>query len=294
MQDHYAVLGVPRNADQELIKATYKALLKIYHPDVFKGDKKFATEQLKKINIAFEILSDPKKRKNYDAHYKENSDKKENTDDFSNEGFRDERTAYQKIIAEEWKYAMGFYPELKGEYESLKKISQQLAFNYQVLLIEGKLFENAVKMAAKVKDDYLTSKFSSDKDLKTIAEILIINRNKRFALDLNKAIKTLGAKSKIRILKKLQRENPFIASKIYRIDNFSSVLGEAEKVKIIYFDKDQNEKTKQSENNNYKNSKPDVLNNHKKNLNETPLFVVLIIYIILGLLIIGAIIEFYS
>ena len=110
MQDHYAVLGVPRNADQELIKATYKALLKIYHPDVFKGDKKFATEQLKKINIAFEILSDPKKRKNYDAHYKENSDKKKNTEDFSNEGFRDERTAYQKIIAEEWNYAMGFYP----------------------------------------------------------------------------------------------------------------------------------------------------------------------------------------
>ena len=66
MQDHYVVLGVPRNADQELIKATYKALLKIYHPDVFKGDKKFATEQLKKINIAYEILSDPKKRKNYD------------------------------------------------------------------------------------------------------------------------------------------------------------------------------------------------------------------------------------
>ena len=119
MQDHYAVLGVPRNADQELIKATYKALLKIYHPDVFKGDKKFATEQLKKINIAYEILSDPKKRKNYDAHFQQSSGKEENTDDFSNEGFRDERTAYQKIIAEEWKYAMEFYPELKREYEAL-------------------------------------------------------------------------------------------------------------------------------------------------------------------------------
>ena len=201
MQDHYAVLGVPRNADQELIKATYKALLKIYHPDVFKGDKKFATEQLKKINIAYEILSDPKKRKNYDSHHHQSSGKEEDTEDFSNEGSRDERTAYQKIIAQEWKYAMEFYPELKGEYDALKQLSQQLAFNYQVLLIEGKLFENAVKIAEKVKEDYLTSKFSSDKDLKTIAEILTITENKRFALDLNKAIKTLGAKSKIRITK---------------------------------------------------------------------------------------------
>ena len=39
MKDYYSILGVPREAEVELIKATYLALSKIYHPDVYKGDK---------------------------------------------------------------------------------------------------------------------------------------------------------------------------------------------------------------------------------------------------------------
>ena len=62
MQDHYVVLGVPRNADLELIKATYKALLKIYHPDVFKGDKKTLNRKITEINEAYEVLKDKKKK----------------------------------------------------------------------------------------------------------------------------------------------------------------------------------------------------------------------------------------
>ena len=114
MQDHYAILGVPRNANQELIKATYKALLKIYHPDVFKGDKKFATEQLKKINIAFEILSDPKKRKNYDAHYKENSDKKKNTEDFPMRVLEMKGQLIKKLLLRNGTMLWDFTPSKKG------------------------------------------------------------------------------------------------------------------------------------------------------------------------------------
>tara|TARA_A100001011_G_scaffold172340_1_gene181147 strand:- start:505 stop:618 length:114 start_codon:yes stop_codon:yes gene_type:complete len=36
---------------------------------------------------------------------------------------------------------MEFYPELKGEYKAQKLISQQLAFNYQALFIEGKFYD---------------------------------------------------------------------------------------------------------------------------------------------------------
>ena len=40
MIDHYKVLGVPRDASPEVIKKTFSALQKIYHPDVYVGDKK--------------------------------------------------------------------------------------------------------------------------------------------------------------------------------------------------------------------------------------------------------------
>ena len=57
MIDHYKILGVPRDASPELIKKTYVALQKIYHPDVYIGDKKFAKEKIQEINTAYEILS---------------------------------------------------------------------------------------------------------------------------------------------------------------------------------------------------------------------------------------------
>ena len=64
MKNYYSILGVPREAEVDLIRATYLALSKIYHPDVFKGDKKFAQKRMQDINEAFETLSDEKKEKN--------------------------------------------------------------------------------------------------------------------------------------------------------------------------------------------------------------------------------------
>ena len=63
MKDYYSILGVPREAEVELIKATYLALSKIYHPDIYKGDKKFAEKRMQDINEAYEILSDSKKKR---------------------------------------------------------------------------------------------------------------------------------------------------------------------------------------------------------------------------------------
>jgi len=72
LKDYYAVLGVKRNASQEEIKNAYKELVKKYHPDKFVGPaKELAEEKLKEINQAYEVLSDPIKRKEYDLSLKQ-------------------------------------------------------------------------------------------------------------------------------------------------------------------------------------------------------------------------------
>lgn len=63
MKDYYAILGVPREAEADLIKATYIALSKIYHPDIYRGDKKYALKRMQEINEAHEILKTLKKEK---------------------------------------------------------------------------------------------------------------------------------------------------------------------------------------------------------------------------------------
>src|SRR5882672_5080292 len=64
-KDYYATLGVPRDASEEDIKKSFRKLARQYHPDVAK-DKKTAEEKFKEINEAYEVLSDPEKRKKYD------------------------------------------------------------------------------------------------------------------------------------------------------------------------------------------------------------------------------------
>jgi curved DNA-binding protein len=64
-KDYYESLGVARNASDADIKKAFRKLAREYHPDVAK-DKKKAEEKFKEINEAYEVLSDPAKRKKYD------------------------------------------------------------------------------------------------------------------------------------------------------------------------------------------------------------------------------------
>jgi curved DNA-binding protein len=64
-KDYYKILGVSKSAPEKEIKSAYRKLARKYHPDVNPGDKQ-AEEKFKGINEAYEVLSDPVKRKKYD------------------------------------------------------------------------------------------------------------------------------------------------------------------------------------------------------------------------------------
>lgn len=70
--NYYEILEISQNASPEVIQNAYKTLAKKYHPDVYQGDKSLAEEQMKQINEAYEVLSDPQKRMEYDYQREEN------------------------------------------------------------------------------------------------------------------------------------------------------------------------------------------------------------------------------
>ena len=65
-KDLYDALGVSRGASQDEIKKAYRKLVRQYHPDKNPGDEE-AEERFKEVQGAYDVLSDPEKRKEYDA-----------------------------------------------------------------------------------------------------------------------------------------------------------------------------------------------------------------------------------
>lgn len=63
-RDYYEVLGVSRDASQDEIKKAYRSLAKKYHPDVSTDPN--ATEKFAEIQVAYDCLSNPEKKANYD------------------------------------------------------------------------------------------------------------------------------------------------------------------------------------------------------------------------------------
>lgn len=68
MENYYKTLGVSRHSSMDEIKKAYIKILKVYHPDVYQGDKQYAEEVTSNANIAYSFLSNPASKLRLDEY----------------------------------------------------------------------------------------------------------------------------------------------------------------------------------------------------------------------------------
>lgn len=214
----YEVLGLPHASDFELVKATYRSLVKIYHPDVFKGDKHFAKERLSQLNAAHEFLSDEQHKRDFDKS-PQSQEKAEAEQEFDPEQNTEEFDEGIKILKENWDYACGYYPDLKRLYADLRSLGKEPAFSFMAYIVETKKYKEAAKIADQLEDAFLTTKFSNDPTIKKLAKIALQQKEIEFAKELNHALTILGPESKDEILNKLRERFPEFAHTAYKTCN---------------------------------------------------------------------------
>jgi molecular chaperone DnaJ len=86
VKDLYETLGVSKNASQDEIKKAYRKLARQHHPDANPGDAA-AEERFKEVQTAYDVLSDPEKRKQYDRFGTQNGRPGPGAGGFNFEGF---------------------------------------------------------------------------------------------------------------------------------------------------------------------------------------------------------------
>lgn len=187
-KDHYRILGVIQDAEDIIIKAAYRALAQRYHPDKWPGSPAEATRRMSKINGAFVVLSDPKKRKQYDQSRASN-EYNELEEDSNNVGTEDD---LGNSLNENWSEAVKYFTDLEDIINDLSRISKPLAQTYKVYLLESRDFTKRKIIADQLERKFLEKYFGTNEEIIRFSRFLIRWKVKSAAKELNRAINLLG------------------------------------------------------------------------------------------------------
>jgi curved DNA-binding protein CbpA len=190
-KDYYAVLGVLPSIEPAAIRAVYLALLKKYHPDVYRGTKEEAVRRTKEFNEAYNVLGDDKTREEYDRRRTKSAGQ---SGDYKSESSNEAEDSSDVETLSRWQYVVDYYPEIQNLYTSLYKISSSLAFSYRMTVLERKQFGHgaATTLADTMCKEYMTRYFGNNERIKEFVFKLIASGRRDVALEINNAIRVLG------------------------------------------------------------------------------------------------------
>lgn len=176
--DHYQALGLARHAEPVVVKAAYRALASLYHPD--RNPAPDAIERIQRINIAHDVLSDPVRRHAYDATLAGEIPPEAPHHDGPDP------------LAERWQIAAGFFPEIRRHHARLDRLSVHMGEEFRLHLLQHQNYAEATALAHRLRTDFLTRHFGTDEALHAYAEQLVMAREIDAARFVGQIVAVLG------------------------------------------------------------------------------------------------------
>jgi len=201
--------------------------VKIFHPDVFDGDKQFAVDRLSALNEAYEFLSDPSRKRKLDEKLSAH-DNADNNGAYDPENGNDEFSKASENLKGKWDFACEYHPEIIAYHQSLKSLDRNSANLFVFIIVEEQQFSKAGVVADEIEGRFLSSKFGNDREICALAKLAIINKKTKFAKQLNQALKILGEGSKESIFLKLAIDHPDFAIEAFPKIGRKDILKNAE------------------------------------------------------------------
>lgn len=205
MKDYYLMLGVLPDAEEVVIKAAYKALVQRYHPDRFQGAAEEAQRRTQELNEAYEVLSNPAKRADYNRQRQ--AQKNGSTSVYDEDQVSSDISTANELDAD-WQLAIQYYPDLVPLEQRLKRIFMPLGVGFRQLLLTTKHFDSRAEAARQLEKQYLETYFGSNPEIIAFAAKLILDGKREGAKELNKAIVVLGSRVEAKpIIEKINKKH---------------------------------------------------------------------------------------
>lgn len=191
-KDYYAILGVLPGIDEVALKAVYTALMKKFHPDTTKLNRKDAEEKAKEINEAYAVLSDPVKRADYDKARAETNRKYGD--------YRDDQTSSaagfdDSQLIRDWEIVIEHYPECEKYRKYLYGLSSTVAKIFQIMIVSNKWAANSEIVAENLKQRYLSFYFGDSERIHRFVLELKSLRYETALLEISDYIRVIGTPS---------------------------------------------------------------------------------------------------